>query len=133
MYSPIIGGNDEYSGHEPVVTDQNTMERTSKLQTAYDDLRTDLLDEVQMVDTKIIKPAMEAKDCIHPLKKVIKKRGDKKVSPEIGFDDVVADACSLTLRNTRTELIVGERRLNDQRGIMRRWRKQRWSWCGRKR
>ena len=55
------------------------MARTSKLQSAYDDLRTDLLGEVSMVDTRIIKPAMDAKDCIQPLKKVIKKRGDKKV------------------------------------------------------
>ena len=55
------------------------MARTSKLQTSYDELRTDLLEEVAMVDTRIVKPATEAKDCIQPLKKVIKKREDRKV------------------------------------------------------
>ena len=80
MYSPIIGANEDYSGHEPVITPRQIMERTTKLHTNYDDLRTDLLEEVALVDSRIIKPAQEAKDCIHPLKKVIKKRGDKKVS-----------------------------------------------------
>ena len=79
MYSPIIGANEEYSGHEPVITPQHQMDRTTKLHAAYDDLRTDLLEEVSMVDTRIIKPAIEAKDCIQPMKKVIKKRGDRKV------------------------------------------------------
>ena len=61
------------------------MARTSKLQNDFDELRTDLLEEVSMVDTRIIKPAMEAKDCIQPLKKVIKKRGDRKVRLEHFF------------------------------------------------
>ncbi len=79
MYAPIVGANEEYSGHEPVMTPKHILERTTKLHTNYDDLRTDLLEEVAMVDTRIIKPAQEAKDCIQPMKKVIKKRGDKKV------------------------------------------------------
>lgn len=79
MYSPIIGANEEYSGHEPVITPHETMGRTTKLQSAYDELRTDLLEEVAMVDTRVIAPAQDAKDSIQPMKKVIKKRGDKKV------------------------------------------------------
>ena len=79
MYSPIIGADDEYSGHEPIETPHEIMNRTTKLSTAYEDLRTDLLEEVATIDTRVIKPAQEAKDCIHPMKKVIKKRGDKKV------------------------------------------------------
>ena len=54
------------------------MRRAVKLQQAYADLKTDLLEEVNLVDTRIIKPAMDAKDHIQPLKKVIKKRADKK-------------------------------------------------------
>lgn len=79
MYSPIIGANEEYSGHEPVITPRTIMARTSKLQAAYDELRTDLLEEVNNVELRIIKPATDAKDSIQPLKKVIRKRGDKKV------------------------------------------------------
>lgn len=55
------------------------MERTTKLQGLYADLRNDLLEEVDMAETRIIKPATQAKDGIQPLKKVIKKRGDRKV------------------------------------------------------
>ena len=84
MYAPIIGANEEYEGHIPVMTDEATMERTAKLQTNYEELRTDLLDEVSAVDTRIIKPAMDAKEYIQPLKKVIKRREDKKAS---GLDD----------------------------------------------
>lgn len=79
MYTPTVGANEEYSGHEPVITPQPILERTTKLHTAYDELRTDLLEVVAGVDTRIIRPAQEAKDCIQPMKKVIKKRGDRKV------------------------------------------------------
>ena len=79
MYSPIIGGNDEYQGHVPVMTPSSTMERTSKLQQNYEELRTELLEAVDNVELRIIRPAQQAKDCIQPLKKVIKKRGDRKV------------------------------------------------------
>lgn len=55
------------------------MGRTTKLQGLYVDLRNDLLEEVDMAETRIIKPATQAKDGIQPLKKVIKKREDRKV------------------------------------------------------
>ena len=83
MYSPIVGADENHAGHEPVITRHHTMERTIKFHTSYDELRTDLLEEVAMVDTRIIKPATEAKDCIQPMKKVIRKRGDKKVGTNI--------------------------------------------------
>ena len=83
IYTPIIGADESYAGHEPVETPRHIMERTIKFHTSYDELRTDLLDEVAMVDTRIIKPATEAKECIQPMKKVIKKRGDRKVGPSI--------------------------------------------------
>ena len=79
MYAPIIGANEEYTGHEAEETHPHILERSTKLHTNYDDLRTDLLGEVALVNSRIIKPAQEAKDYIQPMKKVIKKRGDKKV------------------------------------------------------
>ena len=45
----------------------------------YEDLKKDLMEEVNMVDTRMIKPAQDAKDYLHPLKKTIKKREDRKV------------------------------------------------------
>lgn len=55
------------------------MGRTLKLQQGYAELKTELLDEVNMVDDRIVKPATDAKDYIQPLKKVIKQREDRKV------------------------------------------------------
>lgn len=54
-------------------------QRTAKLSQGYEELKTDLLEEVNMADARIIKPASEARDWIQPLKKVIKKREDRKV------------------------------------------------------
>lgn len=69
-------------------TPQNIMDRTIKLQEGYAELKTDLLEEVNMVDTRIIGPATDAKDYIQPLKKVIKKRGDRKVrTPRSSFEN----------------------------------------------
>lgn len=58
------------------------MERTTKLQEAYVELRNDMLDEIDKMETRLIKPAVDAKSSIQPLKKVIKKRGDRKVCRE---------------------------------------------------
>lgn len=57
--------------------------RTSRLSAEYEELKTDLLEEVNMVDERMIKPAIEAKEFLQPLKKTIKKREDKKVRDEI--------------------------------------------------
>ena len=59
------------------------MDRTRRLNEEYGELRTDLLDEVNMVDERMIKPATEAREFLQPLKKIIKKRDDKKVRNEI--------------------------------------------------
>ena len=119
IYSPIIGADENYAGHEPVITSHHIMERTIKFHTSYDELRTDLLEEVAMVDTRIIKPATEAKDCIQPMKKVIRKRGDKKVGTIIHQEvNHSADFCSWTSRNIKSESRMGGARLNDRIGIM---------------
>lgn len=55
------------------------MDRTHRLKEEYESLRVDLLAEINTVDDRMIKPAMEAKDYLQPMKKVIKKRDDKKV------------------------------------------------------
>lgn len=78
MYSSTGDPNERSEGHEIKETPRPIMMRTVKLQQAYAELKNDLLEEVNMVDTRIIKPAMDAKDHIQPLKKVIKKRADKK-------------------------------------------------------
>ncbi|KAL8933947.1 MAG: hypothetical protein Q9216_006144, partial [Gyalolechia sp. 2 TL-2023] len=82
MYSPIVESSESNEGHEARETPKPVMLRTVKLQQAYAELKNDLLDEVNTVDTRIIKPAMDARDHIQPLKKTIKRRADKKLDFE---------------------------------------------------
>lgn len=79
MYAPIVGAADSYHGHQPVDTPESTMARTVRLREEYEELKKDLMDEVNMVEEKIIKPAMDAKDSLSLMKKTIKKREDRKV------------------------------------------------------
>ena len=79
IYNPIIGATENYVGHEPVPTPMNTLEKVGKLRDGYNDFKTDLIEEVNMVDTRIVTPAAEAKNWLQPWKKTMKKREDKKV------------------------------------------------------
>ena len=79
MYAPIVGAADSYHGHQPVDTPENTMTRTVRLREEYEELKKDLMEEVNMVDEKMIKPAMDARDSLSLMKKTIKKREDRKV------------------------------------------------------
>lgn len=79
MYAPIVGAADSYHGHQPVDTPESTTARTVKLREEYEELKKDLMEEVNMVDEKMIKPAMDAKDSLSLMKKTIKKREDRKV------------------------------------------------------
>ena len=81
LYAPIVGSSDSSTGHQPVATPEHILARTRRLNEEYNDLKRDLLVEVAAVDERMIKPATEAKDHLHPIKKVIKKREDKKVRP----------------------------------------------------
>jgi len=56
------------------------MARIIRMREEYEELKKDLMAEVNMVDIRMIKPAQEAKDYLQPLKKTIKKREDRKVS-----------------------------------------------------
>ena len=58
------------------------MSRTVRIKSEYEDLKTDLTEEVSQVDVKMIHPAQDAKDSIQLLKKTIKKREDKKLDFE---------------------------------------------------
>lgn len=79
MYCPIVGSSSENTGQESAATPDATMTRTVRLKEEYEQLENDLREELNMVDDRMIKPAMKAKDFLQPLKKVIKKRDDKKV------------------------------------------------------
>ena len=80
LYKPILGaGPDHVAIHEAVETPPEIVDRVGKLQRAYTELMQDMLDEINLVDARIIKPAMDARASIQPLKKTIKKRQERKV------------------------------------------------------
>jgi amphiphysin len=54
----------------------------------YTALKTDLLEEVMMMDARIIKPATEAKEYLQPIRKTIKKRENKRLDWERYIDKV---------------------------------------------
>jgi hypothetical protein len=78
LYGPIIGAS-EASPHQPLITPESTLARIVRLNEEYGDLKKELLAEVNAVDERMIKPAMQAKDYLQPMRKPIKKREDKKV------------------------------------------------------
>jgi len=92
LYNPIIGASSDGHGHEPVMTPQAQLDRSYKLKQAYIELKADLLEEVNMMDARIIKPASEAKEYIQPIKKTIKKRENKRLDYERHFDRVTSAA-----------------------------------------
>lgn len=87
LYNPIVGAGDGH-GRDPVMTSRPQLDRTSKLKDVYTDLKTDLLEEVNMMESRVIKPATEAKDYIQPIRKVIKKRENKRLDWERYIDKV---------------------------------------------
>lgn len=87
LYNPIEGTSDGH-GHDPVETPQLQLDRTARLKEAYAELKTDLLEEVAMMDARVIRPATDAKEYIQPIRKTIKKRDNKRVDWERCLDKV---------------------------------------------
>ncbi|KAJ5317632.1 hypothetical protein PENANT_c038G01223 [Penicillium antarcticum] len=82
LYGPIIGSSETPSNHNPVETDPVRLARTNRLRKEYDELRTDLLEELNAVEDRMTRPAAHAKESLLPMKKTIKKRNDKKADFE---------------------------------------------------
>ena len=113
LYNPIIGASDGHGG-EPVLTSEQQLERTLKLKEAYTELKTELTEEVNMMDARIIQPATEAKEYLQPIRKTIKKRENKRLDWERYTDKVNSlnkkmkrtDRENATLAKTQEELSI---------------------------
>ncbi|KAK3331170.1 hypothetical protein B0H66DRAFT_467393 [Apodospora peruviana] len=81
LYDPIVGATDGH-GREAVMTPRTQLERSFRLKQVYADLKTELVEEIAMIEARILKPATEARDCIAPLRKTIKKRENKRLDYE---------------------------------------------------
>ena len=81
LYDPIVGATDGH-GRDTNPTPQLQLERTFKLKEAYSDLKDELSEEVNAIEERVIKPAVDARDCIAPIRKTIKKRENKRLDYE---------------------------------------------------
>lgn len=85
IYSPIVGSSETPSPHQPRETDPTRLARTNRLRREYDELRSDMIQELSSVEARMTQPALTAKSYLDPMKKVIKKRNEKKVSLSFYF------------------------------------------------
>ncbi|KAJ6130720.1 hypothetical protein N7512_003500 [Penicillium capsulatum] len=82
MYAPLVGSSETPAVHKPEETDPILLARTNRLRREYDELRDDMIQELGAVETRMTQPAASAKSYLDPMKKVIKKRNEKKVDFE---------------------------------------------------
>jgi amphiphysin len=87
LYDPIVGATDGH-GRETAPTPEKQLRRTLRLKEVYNDLRAEMVDEISMIDSRLVKPASDARDCINPIRKTIKKRDNKRVDYEKCQDKV---------------------------------------------
>ncbi|KAI0172407.1 hypothetical protein GGR52DRAFT_590904 [Hypoxylon sp. FL1284] len=81
LWDPIVGASDGH-GRPTMPTPDLQLERTLKLKEAYSDLKAEVLEEVAVIESTVIRPAADARDCIAPLRKTIKKRENKRLDYE---------------------------------------------------
>ncbi|KAI1474654.1 hypothetical protein F4774DRAFT_399912 [Daldinia eschscholtzii] len=87
LWDPIVGATDGH-GTPALPTPDLQLERTLKLKQAYTELKAEILEEVGLIESTIIRPAADARDCIAPLRKTIKKRENKRLDYEKCQDKV---------------------------------------------
>jgi hypothetical protein len=87
LYDPLVGASDGH-GREPVPTPELQLTRTFKLREAYSELKDELLCDLGSIEERFIRPATDARDCIAPIRKTIKKRENKRLDYEKSQDRV---------------------------------------------
>ncbi|ROW07159.1 hypothetical protein VPNG_07324 [Cytospora leucostoma] len=81
LYDPIVGATDGH-GRPSVETPELQLHRTFKLKETYGDLRTELNEEINSIEHRIIRAGNDARVSIAPIRKTIKKREDKRLDVE---------------------------------------------------
>ncbi|KAI0476449.1 hypothetical protein GGR56DRAFT_471605 [Xylariaceae sp. FL0804] len=81
LWDPIVGASDGH-GKAAAPTPQLQLERTLRLKEAYTELKNEIMEEAATIDNTVIRPATDARDCIAPMRKTIKKRENKRLDYE---------------------------------------------------
>ncbi|OTB07336.1 hypothetical protein M426DRAFT_20044 [Hypoxylon sp. CI-4A] len=87
LWDPIVGATDGH-GKAAAPTPDPQLERTLKLKEIYTELKAELLEEVGLIESAIIRPAADAREFIAPLRKTVKKRENKRLDYEKCQDKV---------------------------------------------
>lgn len=92
IYAPIVGSDETSSPRKPVETNPAVLARTNRLRREFDELRSEMVQELNSVEERLAQPAEDAKSFLVPMKKTIKKRNDKKVGrDELQDVSLIAD------------------------------------------
>ncbi|EMC99108.1 hypothetical protein BAUCODRAFT_65537 [Baudoinia panamericana UAMH 10762] len=82
LYKPIEPTSSPDMHHQPAVTPSNYMQKCLGLQKLYSELKTDLQQEITMIDNKLLRPAEQAKQSTKQLHKTLKHRENTKLDYE---------------------------------------------------
>lgn len=81
LYDPIVGASDGH-GRPSAQTPELQLHRTFKLKEVYADLKTELDEEINSIEERIIRAGNDARQSIAPIRKTVKKREDKRIDVE---------------------------------------------------
>ncbi|KAI4726478.1 hypothetical protein E4T49_05773 [Aureobasidium sp. EXF-10728] len=104
LYKPIEVEDDpdNPTQHKPAPTPRRYLEKASDLQNVYSTLGKDLSTEINSIEPRLLRPAMDAKDSFKMLKKSIKRREDLKLDYE-HYNSRVDSARRKDTRSAREE------------------------------
>ncbi|KAI1819079.1 hypothetical protein F4861DRAFT_188892 [Xylaria intraflava] len=81
LWDPIVGAS-EGLGKPATPTPELQLEQALRLKEVYTELKTELLEELQFIEVKVVRPASDAREYIKPIRKTIKKRENKRLDYE---------------------------------------------------
>lgn len=81
LWDPIVGAS-EGLGKLAAPTPELQLERALRLKEVYAELKLDLLEELDLIETRVVNPASRAREYIDPMRKTIKKRENKRLDYE---------------------------------------------------
>ncbi|KAI0487388.1 hypothetical protein F4859DRAFT_254073 [Xylaria cf. heliscus] len=97
LWDPIVGAS-EGLGKPAAPTPELQLEQALRLKEAYAELKADLLEELLLIEARVVKPASSAREYIDPMRKTIKKRENKRLD----FEKVQDKTTKLQRKSGRT-------------------------------
>jgi amphiphysin len=80
LYDPIEGS--ARASRPGFAASELQLHRTFKLREAYSDIKSELGEDLEAIESRVIQPMLDTRDCLAPLRKTIKKRENKRLDYE---------------------------------------------------